>query len=382
MPVTHTTLREFNLNGGVKSKYLDVEATKVEIAIEVDDALNDLIKAGKESLKIAHLGDVAKKEVEKSAKAFADTIKDIDAKIAKKKTDGEEIQKLITEANEVLKHYAGIVKANAEAAVEKEWQAYLSRRKHLKDFRVKCVIKIVLGSIGAGVAIGSAVLSFGALWWNVCVSVKIMTDLLQTCKTWAKDIDDVYEELLKDIAKVDKLNQERDEALNSKEGQKLSKTKEGMKELLNGVLPITKSMLKCTSEVENSCKQLLGLVAKLENKADDLSGELNKAIKGMSKLPDKDMSADLKKIAKQVEQQFDKLFEEITDLHRKTQNAGKFGDKALKAAKKLRQHDQWGALDPEDSLDLCKHGISAYAVANFTYQLLMNGKDLLSLIPV
>lgn len=382
MPTTHTTLRNFNLNGGLKSKYLDVKATQISIDIEIDDALNDLIKAGKESLKISHLGDVAKAEVEKASKAFVATIQGIDTKLAKMLTDGEKIATEVKEANEVLTYYSKIVKSNVEGAVQREWQAYVSRRKHLSAFRVKCVTKIALGTIGLGVAVGSAVLSFGALWWNVCVAAKVVSDLVQTCKTWAQDLDDVYASLVKDIEKVDELNQQREKALNTKEAQKLSKTKEGLKELMNGVLPITKSMLKATSEVENTCKQYMGLVAKLENKADDIVGELNKAVKGMSKLPEKSMSPELKKIAAQVQTQFEKLFEEIADLHRKTQSAAKFGERAMKATKKLRASDSWGSLDPERSLDISKHGISGYSVANFLVQLLMNGKDIIALIPV
>ena len=121
-----------------------------------------MIKQGKESLKINHLGDVAKAEVEKSSGAFTATIEDIEKKIAKEVLDGKETDKKIKEANEVLKHYAKIVEANVNAAVQKEWMGYLSRRKHLKDFRIKCGLKMVLGTIGAGIAISSAVLTFGA----------------------------------------------------------------------------------------------------------------------------------------------------------------------------------------------------------------------------
>lgn len=375
--VTYTTLRNFNLSGGMKTKYLDVGATKVDVSIEIDSQLDDLIKQGKESLKINHLGDVAKAEVEKSSGAFTDTIADIEKKIAKDVLDGKETDKKIKEANEVLKHYAKIVEANVNAAVQKEWMGYLSRRKHLKDFRVKCGLKLVLGTIGAGIAISSAVLSFGALWMNIVAAAKVLTDLVQTAKTWAKDIDDVYEGLVKDIEKVDKLNNERQKAIDSKEGQKLSKTKEGLKELMNGLLPITKSMTKCTSEIENSTKQFLGLVSKLENQADDICGELNKAMKLMSKLPEKEMSDELKKTAKELDQNFTKLFDEITDLHRKSQKAGKFGDRCMVAVKKLRKEDSWGPLDPENSLDMTKHGVTAYSVANFIFQCAMHGKSLI-----
>src|SRR5690349_10537968 len=195
--VSYETLRNFNLVGDLKTKYLDVKATKISIVIEIDQALDELIKAGKESLKISHLGDVAKAEVEKSAKLFVDTISDIEAKIEREPLDADKTAKKVKEANEVLKHYAKIVEANANAAVQKEWQAYLARRKHLSNFRLKCVFKVVLGAIGVGVAVGSAVLTFGALWLNILAAVKGVTDLVQTAKTWAKDIDGVYDDLVK-----------------------------------------------------------------------------------------------------------------------------------------------------------------------------------------
>lgn len=116
---------EFQPNGGLKTKFLDVEATKVDVSIEIDSLLDHLIKQGKESLKIDHLGDVAKTEVEKSSGAFTATIEDIEKKIAKEVLMGKETDKKIKEANEVLKHYAKIVEANVNAAVQKEWMGYL-----------------------------------------------------------------------------------------------------------------------------------------------------------------------------------------------------------------------------------------------------------------
>ena len=375
--VTYQTLKNYKIAGDLKFKYLDVEATRVEVEIEVDGALDELIKSGKESLKIQHLGDVAKAEIDKVAGLFTDTMEDIERKIEKDKLNEAATKAKVDEANAVLKHYAQIVKGNAEAAVEKEWQSYLSRRSHLKGFRIKCGIKLFLGSIGVGVAVASAALSFGALWMNIAVAVKGITDLIQTAKTWAKDIDGVYADLRKDIGKVDELNKEREKAYKENNGQKLSKTKEGLKELTNALLPITKSMMKCTSEVENTCKQFLGLISKLESQADDIVGDLNKATKLMSKLPEKEMSAELKKLAKEMDKNFEKLFDEIVELHRKSQNAAKFGDRCYAAAKKLRKEDNWGPLDPENSLDAGKHAVVAYAVANFIYQCCMEGKALI-----
>lgn len=377
--VRYETLRSYKLAGDLKTKYLDVEATRVDVSIEIDSALDALIKAGKESLKISHLGDVAKAEIDKSAKLFSSTIQDIEKKIAKDKLDIEATGKKVKEANEVLKHYAKIVEANANAAVEKEWQAYISRRKHLRDFRVRCVAKLVLGSISVGAAVTSAVLSFGTLWINIAAAVKGTTDLIQTVKTWAQDIDAVYASLVKDIDKVNQLNRERERAFKQKNGQKLSKTKEGLKELANALLPITKSMLKSTSEIEHTCKQFLGLVAKIENQADEIVGNLNKLTSLMAKLPDKDLADDLKRLVKEMEKSFKKLFEEITILHRKSQKAGNFGERALKAATQLRKKDTWLSLDPEKSLDMGKHGVTAYAAANFIWNCCTAGKSLIGI---
>jgi hypothetical protein len=67
----------------------------------------------------------------------------------------------------------------------------------------------------------------------------------------------------------------------------------------------------------------------------------------------------------------------VADLHRKSQNAGKFGDRCLKAAKQLRKEDSWCGLDPENSLDVGKQGITAYTIANFIFQCAMHGKSLI-----
>jgi methyl-accepting chemotaxis protein len=377
--VTYQTLRNFNLAGDYRSKYLDIEATRVDVSIEVDEALDALIKAGKESLKISDLGDVAKAEIDKVAGDFVETIKHIEKKLERELYDEKATEKQIKEANEVLKHYARIVEDNVNAAVEKEWKAYAARREHLKNFRLKCVQRIVLGTIGLGVAVSSAVLSFGTLWINLLSAVRSITELVQTAKTWASDIDDVYADLVKEIGKVDELNRQREEAYKKHNGQKLSKTKEGLKELTNALLPFTKSMLKATSEIESSAKQFLGLVSKLEHQADELTGEMNKAVKLMSKLPDMDLTPELKKLVKEMEQNFDKLFDEISDLHRRSQNAARFGERALDAAHKLRKEDSWGPLDPERTLSLGKKGAAAYSVANFICQCCLDGKGLLAL---
>lgn len=92
------------MNGNLKSKFLDVKATQVDVIIELDSELDALIKAGKESLKIGHLGDVAKAELEKASKAFIATIADLDRKLETMALDPVKRDAKVKEANEVLKH--------------------------------------------------------------------------------------------------------------------------------------------------------------------------------------------------------------------------------------------------------------------------------------
>jgi hypothetical protein len=78
-----------------------------------------------------------------------------------------------------------------------------------------------------------------------------------------------------------------------------------------------------------------------------------------------------------MDQKFSKLFDEVADLHRKSQNAGKFGDRCLNAARQLRKEDTWCGLDPENSLDVGKKGLTVYTIANFIFECAMHGKSLI-----
>lgn len=374
----YEVIRNFNLAGKVKPKHLDIKATEVSVVIEVDKTLDKLIKAGEESLKIDHLGGVAKAELDKYCGAFSKTMHDIDAKA--EGMDLREREKTVKEANEVLRHYTKLVEDRLNAAVEKEWKEYLARRQYLSDFRLRCGVKIVLGSIAFGVSTASAVMSFGALWMNIAASVKAASDLCQTVKTWSQDIDSVYGELLKDIDKVNKLNVQREQAKKTGAGQKASKLAEVSKELVTGILPITKNMVTAASDVELKAQQLLGLVSKLEDKADKLVGQLNKIVSTMSKLPVKQMNEAMKKEADKLQETVEKLFTEITDLHRKAQNCAKFGKRALMAARKLRVEDLWtGGLTAEVT-GMGTKGVAIYALANFALQCAKNGTTLLALL--
>lgn len=347
------------------------------MVIEVDKTLDALIKAGQESLKINYLGDVAKAELEKVGGVFSKTMQTVDAKV--EGLDAKGRAEKVKEANEVLKHYGAIVQDRVNAAVEKEWQAYLARKKYLSEFRLKCAAKVALGVVGVGVAAASMVLTFGAMWQNIFALAKGILSIADTLKTWSQNIDKVYAELLKDVDAVNKLNVQREAAKQKGAGQKASKTGEAAKEVLVALLPITKSMVRSASSVEDRAKQMLGLVSKLEDQADKLTGALNQAIAAMSKLPEKQMNAAMKADAAKLDQTFQKLFGEITDLHRRSQNAAQFADRALKTAQKLVKEDSWAGLSG-DATNLGSRAFTLYSLANFAVECAKHGTTIIAML--
>lgn len=376
--VPHEVVRSFNLAGGFKPKYLDLKATQVDVVILVDKTLDELISEGQESLKLDYLGEVAKEELKHLGNAFGKTMAEIDAKVHTLDAKGRETK--VREANEVLKHYSLIVEDRLTKVVAKEWQSYLDRKQYLKDFRFKCVAKITLGAVAVGVSTASAVASFGALWMNVAAAVKAISDIAQTIKTWAEDLDTVYARLVKDIIQIHDLNQQREKAKATQKSQAASKLKQVGKEIATGVLPITKNMISSASSVEDRAKQMLGLVSKLENRADLLTGQLHATVKMMSKLPDKQMNEAMKQDAEKLQATFEKIFEDITDLHHKSQRCAKFGNRALAAVEKLRVEDLWTGSAAAEVTGAGSKGVAIYALANFALEVAKHGTTLLSLL--
>ena len=377
--VKYQVLRGISLGRTYKPKYLSLDVTKVDVFVEVDATLDQLIKDGAESLKIAHLGEVAMTEINKVEKAFADTLRDLDATIGGLALDEKARTAKIREANEVLKHYAGIVADRSNAAVQEEWKGYLARRAYLKEFRIKCTAKVVLGTIGVGVAIASAVLTFGALWMNVIAAVKGTAEVALTIKTWAEDLETVAGKLADDMDRIDALNAQREKAKGAGKGQKASKGKEASKEVLAAILPVTKVMMKTTSDTESRAKQMLALVSKVEDQADVLVKQINAALAALKRMPPV-VSKELADAAAEIEKTLNKALGEVPPLHRGSQVLARYGHKALAATQKLRKEDSWfWDIDAEKTTGCGTKGVALYALANFAYSCAHAGK---ALIPI
>jgi hypothetical protein len=374
--ISHEVLRSFNLAEGVKPRYLDVKATQVSVYVEIDAVLDKLIKEGKESLKLSHLGDIAKAELDKARPAFVKTIEAIEAKIKSGEATAEGKAK---EANEVLKHYARIVEDRVNKAVADEWAKYLARAQHLSDFKLKSGLKITLGVIGVGVAAASLALSFGTAWMSIFAIAKGVAELVQNIGTLSQGIEKTAKSLKDNLVKTDQLNKQREEARAKNGGQKASKSKEAAKELLNALMPVTKLMTKSSSTVEADAKQLLGQVSKLETAADNAVGGMNKAVKLLSSLPDKAMNDAQRAEARKMATVIQEFFEKITALHKEAQAYGDLGDKALASVKKLLSADSWSAGLTSSAAGIGTKATAAYAAANFIFQCASAGKALIPL---
>ena len=281
----------------------------------------------------------------------------------------------------MLAYYGKIVEDRVNLAVQAEWNSYLLRKKHLSDFRIKSATKVVLGTVGVAVALTSVVLSFGTGWMNIIAACKGIAEVGKAIKTWAEEIDTVYVKLIDDIEHVDKLNSEREAEKKKGGGSKASKAKQVGKEVVAAALPITKDMLKATSAIEARCVQFSGLVSKLETKADELSGKIEKITASLSGLPDRFLSTSQINLNRRMKQTVTKMFTEIADLHAKTKRCARFAAAAMKTVKKLKAEDSWIGTT-ETAGGLGTKGIAIYALANFCLACADNGKQLLSLLPL
>jgi hypothetical protein len=358
----------------VKTEFLKLAPIPIEVEIAVDKVFKQLIDSGQVGFRAEVLGDAGKAELETVRDAFRDTIAKVDASIRK---DPSILEAKTREANEVLQHYGKIVQTRVDDAVKARWQAYLSGKADLRSFQVKTATKVVLGTIGVAVAISSAALSFGVAWMSILAACKGISDVGKSLKTYSEDIDKTYARLLEDIVHVDKLNRQRDEAKKKGEGQKASKAKEAGKELLAGVLPITKGMMKVASDIDSRCQQFSGQISKLETQADDLSGRIEIITRNLTTLPDRLLTTEQINLGRRMSKQITTMMTDLADLARKVKAASAFLGRVRKAVAALKSKDSWTAGLTETLTGMGSKGVALYAAANFIYQCANAGKALI-----
>lgn len=373
--VSTYTLRGFDLAAGVKTVFLKVNPIPITVDIECDKVFKELIDSGQAGLRAQELGDAALKELEIVRDAFRKTIISVEAKIA---DDPSILAAKTVEANEVLRHYGTIVQDRVDVATQAAWKGYLQRRSELKGFKSNSRVKIVLGSIGVGVAIASAVLSFGTAWMNIVAACKGIVEIGKAIQTYSKDIDTVWAELVKDMESVNKLNAQRDAAKKDGKGQKASKGKQIAKELVSGMLPFTKDMVKALSTTEARAKQFNGLLSKLEAETDKMSGKIEVITKNLGKTPDRLLSTSQINLDRRMGKKVTEMMKDIAELHQKKVIGVKFANSSLASIKELKTKDTWtGQMG--DTCTYGTRGVAAFAAANFMWALSHAGKQLIKM---
>ena len=327
------------------------------------------------------IADVTTKGLEELKARFKDTILKVDATIKSNLAkDPKIIEKKTKEANEVLKYYKTLIEDDMKRRVAAEWARFIGNRKELAEFRTNTAVKVVLGTIGVGVAVASVALSFGAAWPNIVAIVKGISDIGKAIKTATESMDTTYERLFKNLGEIDKLNQQRRKAEEQGKGQKAAKAKQAAKEVVAGVLPITKLMLKTASAVKDDCKKFRGDISKLETQADQLSGRLNKILKELHGLPDKELTAAQRKVCAEMTKGVDDLIAQITDLTVKSTNAGAFAARVEKAVKELEGHDEWGGTLAGQVVGVGSKGAAISGLTNFITACANHGVTLIAMI--
>ena len=125
-----------DLAEGIKVKHLVIPDMKLIVTVEVDSALQELIDKGKEGLRWSQLADAADDYTDKAKKIIKEELVKFDSIVA---TLSEvDRKKKVAEIQSVLKQVAAAQEAGVNSAVEKAWQAAVSRKATLKKFKFKC----------------------------------------------------------------------------------------------------------------------------------------------------------------------------------------------------------------------------------------------------
>ena len=377
--VSTRTLRQINLVAGCKPKMLTLEPVMVTILVEYDKALAELDKQEKAGLRLDYLGDVAIEVINKWRGAFVETVNKLDARLVANPT-AETIKAVSAEGNAAMRYYAKMVEDEATRAVDAEWKRFLQRRKDLSSFRIKTGIKVAIGAVGVSIAVASVVLSFGTAWMNIAAAVKGLGDLGKTIKTACEGIDTTYAELKNDMVRIDALVAQREKARAEGAGQKASKAGEVGREVIAALLPMTKNIVKATSATRDRVVQFSGQISKLESKADDLAGRVEKVTKNLSKIPQGDTAPKQRKLEQDMNKLVIQLFDEIRLLHLRIVKFAEYAVNARKSVEKLLAEDSWVVGKTESLANNSARGVAIFGLCNFIVACAKDGVQILQLL--
>ena len=262
-----------NAAGGLRPKWLEVGAIDIKAWLIVDATVMQLEKDKEIGFHWSELQKACAAEVTKSTEAFSKTILDLDAKLKvmlEKDRDAK-----VKEANEVLKHYKGIVEANVNRIVDEYWARALKRQAYLREFKKECKVDIAMSGIAIAVSTVSIAMSFGAAAVSVVVIAKAVLDIALTLEKLDRSALDVELSLKENMIKINKLYLERLEAKKKGEGQKTSKAAQAGKTAVASALgPVSALLMTTTPRTLKEAKEYVGKLSETEIKAGQMYKEL------------------------------------------------------------------------------------------------------------
>ena len=326
-----------NAAGGVRPRWLEVGAIDVKAYLVVDALVMQLEKDGEIGFHWAEVQKACAAEVEKSTDAFEKTILSIDGKLrilSDKDRDAK-----VKEANEVLKHYKGIVEANINRIVDEYWARALKRQEYLKDFKRECKIDIAMSGVAIAVSAVSLAMSFGTAALSAGVIAKSVLDIALTLEKLDRSASDTEEILRDNMQTIAKLYVARLEAKKKGEGQKASKAAQAGKTAVASALgPISARIMTTTSRTLKEAKEYVGKLSLAEAEAGKLQKKLVEFTSSFPSSPEGPDAA-TSKTMQMIHNNFLAMNQQYLDFARDLRHDIKWGESCILVCEKLSDED-------------------------------------------
>lgn len=332
-----------NAAGGIRPKWLEVGAIDIKAYLVVDALVMQLEKDDEIGFHWTELQKACAAEVAKSTDAFAKTIMAIDAKL--QILEEKDRTAKIKEANEVLKHYKGIVESNVNRIVDDYWARALKRQAYLKDFKKECKIDIAMSGVAIAVSTVSMAMSFGAAALSAVVIAKAVLDIALTLEKLDRSAATTAKSLADNMESIEALYDQRMEAKKKGEGQSGSRAGQAAKTALASALgPISAKLMTTTPRTLKEAKEYVGKLSEAETEAGKMQ---KKVVEFTSKFPSAPEGPDARKSR------------DMATVHR---NFMAMNQQYQDFAAQLRADIKWG----ESCIDVCEKLSDEDAIVTFT----------------
>ena len=222
-------------------------------------------------------------------------------------------------------------------AVDDYWANVLARNKELKAFNRKCDRTIGIGA-------GTIALSSTSIYFSLGVSAPLSlvviaracVSIAKTLQKQGRSINETELILKAKIKEIEKLLEHR----NRQKGQKLNKTKEGLKELAATVFgPITEKIITTTAGTEALCNEYSAKVKNMEDDAGKMYSQIQKYTK---EFPSDPKGFDKKQIEtmKIAQKTFEKMTKAFEILRRGINEKKEYAKSAKAICKDAKEKDK------------------------------------------